>query len=203
MSSKYEKTHETSSEIVSEPVVQRFEEITGLNTAISQMEQFVKNLNEAVSVSADSEQKVLDMKVELNSAKDNAVVRAILAIYPETEGKLTDALTKSNRMAVNTAVSQMKAQQVIISQLTGNLMSKYGNPEVAPSVHQKKGKTGNNGEINPGAMINQGFLDSIPSDWKIAHELSAEPITDTEFFRVYFNGSDRGTIYKSNITKLL
>ena len=203
MSAKYEKTHETASEIISEPVVQRFEEITGLQTCISQLEAFTKNLNEAVAISSDSEQKVLDMKVELNSAKDSAVVRALLALVPDSEQKLADSLTKSNRTAVNTAIQQIKAQQVIISQHTSNLMAKYGNPEVAPSVHQKKGTKSHNGEINPSSLINQGFLDSIPADWKITHELSVEPVPDTEFFRAYFNGSNTGTIYKSNITKLL
>jgi hypothetical protein len=197
--SKTEKVNESSPVSPVLDATPDIQEIAGLKTCVLQLEAFVKNLNESVNGAALVEREALDMAAELHALKDNKAVRLMLLASGFNETKLKESIAESSRKAVNSSVLSIREQMKIVGDLTGSLVSKYGNvAEFAPPT-QTGSPTGR--KVPAGANITLKVFesDAIPSEMKKALNLVFNPVTGSDYGFVTGTGHPKGNFFLSNL----
>jgi hypothetical protein len=196
---KSQNTTPAGSDAVILPDTPVFPEITGIKTALGQMDAFVGHLSDAVAASSKSEQTAQDMGRELELSKDNPTVRALLSLMPEAGTKLKESVTKQNRKAVNEAVQQIRTQQGIVAQRLQELLVAFGSPADMNTKGQKKANPFGESKKNTGNLIDQAVLDSLSPDFVSEFNVTFVPEGEDGYFRVFGTGHKEGTVYKSNL----
>ena len=208
--SKYEKTGATATESVSEPVMGTesvtkeelpvYQEITGLITAIKQIEAPVLAFKETVHNVATAQEKTAKFNSELLKEKDNILVQTIIAatgFKPESIGNSIEATAKK---AVNVQVAATRQILKNISAAVDVIEAKYGTVPPKPVIPETKGKAKNPGNIT---AKNKDYLEELLTERgfeQIAFELQPDGV----HYRIYatkpgFEGRDG--LFSSNVER--
>jgi hypothetical protein len=208
--SKYEKTGATATESVSEPVMGTesvtkeelpvYQEITGLITAIKQIEAPVLAFKETVHNVATAQEKTAKFNSELLKEKDNILVQTIIAatgFKPESIGNSIEATAKK---AVNVQVAATRQILKNIAAAVDAIEAKYGTVPVKPAVPTPKSKSTGLGNIT--ADNTADIEDMLKS--RGYEEIAFELQSDGTHYRVYATkpgNKPRDTLFSSNVTR--
>jgi hypothetical protein len=190
---------DVSTEEVKIPVKAPVSEIEGIKTAIIQMEAVTARLWDYVLEVQDFDKKTADniAKMELKALNDPEY-KMLLDLMPDWKTKAKQGI-EGKKKGVTDTIQEFVPYVKSISELSLNLRAKYGIQPVTVSDSDKKGGSGSKSEKKAGNRVYQADIDKLSPECVTAHEIRAERESGEDYLRVFFNGSKKGTVYKSNL----
>ena len=209
--SEIEEINETGTVGETEPVAQEsdvekpelapVEEITGIMTAIYQMEAVTGRIHKLVDNIKNFDQKTADSILKIkNKAVNEPEYSLLLSLNPDWENNLKKGV-ESQRKALTAELGNYKPYVTSISEKLLNMQAKYGFVAPKEEIPESSPKTGTKSGKKAGNRIWTAEYNKISPELKTKHEMRAERESGEDYLRVYFNGSEKGTVFKSNLPK--
>jgi hypothetical protein len=181
------------------PELPAIPQITGIKTAIYQIEAVIARVHKSAAELQTFDQKIDEKIAKMKTkAAEDSDFGLLLSMQPDWENNIKKG-SEIKKKGVSEDLGFLVQNLSTILDLARDLERNYGlrTETVKDSDLGRVKAFKSEKEAKPN--INQAVLDAISPEFKSKFNLRAERIEMTEFFRVYGTGHEKGTIYKSNL----